>query len=352
MSIIQPNRGSVNIFSDTLREKTAIFSYKDFTFVSRSPRLHSGVRAGILYYSCNAPAGDGFYTRSRLISERIGDAQMKRLCLMLLLAALIFCVPALAEDVCPISGSALSSGVTTDCSYVNINCPVTAPAQVQVSIYAPNGSLAWQCNYGEKGSSFTTDDIYLKLQGSSTVYQAVVSVGSTVYSFPITRTMARLSGNAACTAGYPLRAITGSDTWQSATILHVSAMEGQKISVPIYASSAYTLGTATMTVHNGALTVSLTLANGLDGSIDGAEIRIATDALTAQQLDSKRFGGITGRADTPIPLGNADYAAVYVRMSVSFNPSTAAVGIQTQPSPDQTGLWQQMESSTANEAIG
>ena len=277
---------------------------------------------------------------------------MKRLCLMLLLAALTFCVPALAEDVCQVSGSALSSGVTTDCSYVNIKCPVNSPAQVLVSIYAPNGSLAWQCNYGERSSSFTTDDIYLKLQGSSTVYQAVVSVGSTVYQFPIVREMARLRGNAACTAGYPLSTITGSDTWQSATILHVSAMEGQKITVPIYASGAYVFGTATMTVKNGALTVSLALANGLDGSIDGAEVRVATDALTAQQLDSKRFNGLTGRTDAPIPLDNAAYAAVYVRMSVSFDPSTAATGIQMQPTQDQTSLWQQMESSTANEAIG
>ena len=39
-------------------------------------------------------------------------------------------------------------------------------------------------------------------------------------------------------------------------------------------------------------------------------------------------------------------------MSVSFDPSTAATGIQTQPTQDQTILWQQMESSTANEAIG
>lgn len=277
---------------------------------------------------------------------------MKRLCILLLVIGLVSCVPALADDVCRISGSALTNGVATDCSYISILCPVDAPAPVLVSIYAPDGSLAWQCDYGERNASLTTDDIYLKLQGSSTTYTAVVRVGSVNYEFPIVRQMARLRGNAACTAGYPLNEITGSDSWQSATILHVSAMEGQQLTVPVYASGKYVFGTATLTVQNGALTVSIETAANLDGSVDSAEIRVATDALTAQRIDGNRFSGIVGKPGKAIPLSGAEYAAVYVNLSVSFDPATASSGIQTQPAADQVSLWEAMQEATASESVG
>ena len=271
---------------------------------------------------------------------------------MLMVILLLSCLPALADDVCRINGSALTDGIATDCSYVSISCPVQTPAQVLVSIYAPDGSLAWQYDYGERSADLTTDNIYLKLQGSSTTYTAVVRIGSKEYKFPVVRQMARLRGNAACSAGYPLSKITGSESWQSATILHVSAMEGQQLTVPVYASGKYVFGTATMTVHNGALTVSVETAAGLNGSVDSAEIRVATDALTAQRIDGNRFSGTVSKPDKSIPLNGAEYAAVYVHLSVSFDPSTASVGIQTQPDEDQVSLWKAMQDASALDSVG
>ena len=277
---------------------------------------------------------------------------MRRLCLILLCLTMLLPAPSLAEDVCLIEGGALQSGVTTACSYVAVVCPVDEPGQVLVSIYAPDGSLTWQRDYGQRSGTFTTEDIYLRLQGSKTVYSAVVQSGSTTYRFPITREMARLRGNAACTAGYPLSMITGGDTWACATILDVSKLEGSSIAVPVYASSAYVFGTATMTVRNGTLTVNVRLANGLDGSVDGAVVRVATDALSAEKLLNRNYSGPSGTLGTAIPLGGASYAAVYVNLTVSFNPGTAQLGIPPQPDDNQRQLWLEMEQHTANEAIG
>ena len=284
--------------------------------------------------------------------ERKGDAQMKRICLILLCLLICLCAPALADGVCRISGGALQSGVTTDCSYVSIACPVEQPGQVLVSIYAPDGSLAWQCDYGQRSQAFTTDDIYLKLSGSSATYTAVVQTAAGTYRFPIVRQMARLRGNTACTAGYPLRSITGSDTWETATILHLPQLSDGSMTVPVYASGRYVFGSATLSARGGALTVSVQLANGLDGTVDQAVVYVATDARTAQQLGKRAFSGATGRLNEPIAIGNAEYAAVYVNLTVSFEPSTAQTGIPSQPERQQIDLWEQMQTFASSGAVG
>lgn len=277
---------------------------------------------------------------------------MRRLCLMLLCLMMIFPAPVMADGVCLIGGHALENGVTTSCNYVSVMCPADAPGQVLVSIWAPDGSLAWQRDYGQRSEPFATEDIYLRLQGTKAVYQAEVKAGGQTYRFPIVREMARLTGNAACTAGYPLSMIAGGDTWACATILDLNSIRGSSVSVPVYASSAYVFGTATMTVKNDTLTVNVRLANGLDGTVDSAVVRVATDALSAEKLAGRSYSGPSGTLGTAIPLGGADYAAVYVSLTVSFNPGTAQLGIPPQPSDEQRQLWNDMKNSTANEAIG
>lgn len=275
---------------------------------------------------------------------------MKRyLCAWLSALMVLWALPAWADEACTVDAS--TAGVTTDCSYVNINCPVAEEAQVVLTIYGPDGACVYQRDYGVCSASFRTEAIYLKLQGSQTVYQVSLAVGDTIYAFPITRVVGRLTDNAACTVGYPLSALTGADTWRSVTLLDVGALEGGSITVPIHASGTYTLGTATLSVSGGCLTVSAWVDAGIDGTIDSATVFVATNALTAQQLGTKRFTGLTGGLDSPIDLGGAAYAAVYVRMSVSFDPTGVPGSPQTVLN-GQDDLWQHMLTETANEAVG
>lgn len=274
----------------------------------------------------------------------------RRLFPLLTMLLLLLTVRALADDVYSIADPA-TGGVTTECSYINMDIPVPGEAAVVLTIYGPDGQCVYQRDYGLCPSSFRTEDIYLRLDGSQTVYQVNLAVGETVYAFPVTRITGRLTGNAACTVGYPLSSLSGADTWRTATLIDVGALEGASITVPIHASDAYTLGSATLSVSGGCLTVSAWVDGGIDGSIDSATVYVATNALTAQALGTRRFTGLTGGLDSPIDLSGATYAAVYVKMTVSFDP-TGVPGSPDTYLHGQDDLWQHMLTETANEAVG
>lgn len=274
---------------------------------------------------------------------------MKRVFLLLLaLACLIF--PAYAEDTQTVDVSAQSS-VTTSASYLRVTCPVYGEQPVTVTVTDAWGNPQYQKYYDLCSGIFRSEDIYLRLGGSETVYHVTVQAGEASYGLTVYRVMPRLTGNAACATGYPLSMLNGSVSWQSATILDVAALEGSSLTVPMHASDAYTLGTVTFSVSGGQLTVSASIDGGIDGSIDGSKVSVATNALQAQQLGNRRFSGQTARLNESIDLGGTPYAAVLVELTVSFDPS----GVPGSPDALQDGqdsLWLQMQQGTANEAIG
>lgn len=274
---------------------------------------------------------------------------MKRVFLMMLaLACLIF--PAYAEDVKTVDMSAAAS-VSMAESYLRLTCPLGGEEQVMVAVTDEWGNPQYQRDYGLCSGSFRSEDIYLRLDGSKTVYQVTVQAGSAVYCLTVNRVMPRLTGNAACAVGYPLSWLNGSSSWQSATILDVSALEGASSTVAMHASDAYELGTVTFTVSGGKLKATASIGSGIDGSIDGSTVYVATNALQAEQLGSRNFSGTTARLDEYVDLGGSPYVAVLVNLTVSFDPS----GVSGSPNTwldGQEELWKLMQQTTANEAIG
>ena len=275
---------------------------------------------------------------------------MKRVFLLLLLALACLIFPACAEDTHTVDVSAQSS-VTTAASYLRVTCPVDGEQPVTVTVTDAWGDPQYQKYYDLCSGIFRSEDIYLRLDGSETVYQVMVQAGNAGYGLTVYRVMPRLTGNAACAAGYPLSMLSGSNSRQSATILDIAALEGSSLTVPMHASGAYTLGTVTFTVSRGQLTVSASVNGGIDGSIDSSRVSVATNALEAQQLGDRRFPGLTTWLNESVDLGGTPYAAVLVELTVSFDPS----GVPGSPDPlldGQDSLWMQMQQSTANEAIG
>ena len=274
---------------------------------------------------------------------------MRRVFLMLAaLACLIF--PACAEDTRMVDASTTTS-VTTDASYLRVTCPIDGEQPVTVIVTDAWGNPQYQRDYGLNSGYFRSGDIYLPLDGGRTTYSVTVQAGDMNYAFTVDRVMPRLTGNAACAAGYPLSWLNGSGSWQSATIVDVNALNGTSLTVPMHASGAYTLGTVTFSVSGGQLTVSANLSGGIDGSIDGATVYVATNALQARSLGTRSFSGSSGRLGDRIDLGDTPYAAVLVQLTVSFDPS----GVPGSPDALQVGqelLWNQMQQATANEAVG
>lgn len=284
---------------------------------------------------------------------------MKKIFGLLLALMLLLCAGAVAqEDVFIVNAPDVaenawdeSNSLTSDRSYLRVTCPMESEANVTLSVADEAGSLVYQRDYGLCSGTFRSEDIFLRLMGSSTIYHVSLWVGDVGYAFPIQRVMPRLIANAACSAGLPLQDITGSGGWKSATLLDVSAMEGQSLTVPLHASNAYCIGSATFAVDHGRLTVSVQLDQRADATVDRASVQVATTALEAQTLGRKGFMGQTAQLEQAIDLESTPYAAVYLSLTVSFDPTSLPESSESELE-GQRGLWQLMQTETANEAVG
>lgn len=283
---------------------------------------------------------------------------MKRL-IGILLALSLFLPMAWAaagEDVYVIADAAQADGSTaeqlqSDRSYLRVGCQLQSETDVTLSVTGEDGSLVYQRSYGLCSGRFSSEDIFLRLNGSQTDYRVALQAGEQCYAFSLRRVQPRMSGVSACSAGYPLRSITGADTWRCATVLDLTALEGASITVPLLAGDAYEIGTVTFTAARGSLTVSACLNDEVDGSIDQGTVYVAATALEAKTLGKKSFSGLKGRLNQSLALADTSYAAVYVALTVSFDPQGVpeASGAQLQGQED---VWQRMQTETANEAIG
>ncbi|MGN1021262.1 MAG: hypothetical protein ACI4O7_12925 [Aristaeellaceae bacterium] len=276
--------------------------------------------------------------------------KMKRIpALLVTLSLLLTAAPARCEEVFTLED--VSGSYTTDRDYLRIACPIEGEQQVTVTVADDSGSVVYQRDYGLCSGLFRSEDIYLRLQGSQTLYSITVDAGGQVSACSINRTMPRLTGNAACSVGYPLSALSGSGSWKTATLLDLEQLEGDSLTVPMYASGAYELGTVTFTVQGGALTVTAAIAPGVDGTIDSAAVYVATDALDAQNLGTRSFSGPEGQLNSAISLNGARYAAVYVKLTVSFDP----LGVPGSPATildGQEELWRRMQQEITLNAVG
>ena len=272
---------------------------------------------------------------------------MRILALLLsLLLLLLTAVPAMAADVCSVSPA--SGDVTTDSSYIRVTCP-DAEGSVTVSVTDTSGSLIYQKQYGDHSGTFRSDDIYLNAVGAS--YGVSLEAGEQTWRCTVTRKAPRLKENTASSAGYPLSEINGSDSRQGVTALDLAALEGGTLTVPVIASGEYVLGEATFALNQGILTVQAALYEGVDGTIDAAKVYVTDNALAASRLGKKSFAGITAKLNKPIDLTGSDYAVVYVKLTVSFDPE----GLPRMPDPTLPGQPELMEiinTVTINEDVG
>lgn len=278
---------------------------------------------------------------------------MKRLSLGIL-ALFLFCgaVAAFgAEDVAIIDAFSAAGTVEVSQGYICVTCRLEQETDVTVTVRDAKGSLCYQRDYGSCSGDFRSEDVFLRLKGSSTPYRVELSANGAVYGFDVLRKMPYLSDNLACSVGYPLSELTGRDTWKTVTLLDTGKLEENQKTVPLYASGAYEIGTVTFSISDNQLKVSASLMPGLDGSVGGGKVYVALNAADARDLDGRRFSGLTGRLNSAVDLKGARYAVVYVELIVSFDPSGASAAPEAELS-DQAELWQSLIELTANEAVG
>ncbi len=276
---------------------------------------------------------------------------MRKLFCMLMMT-LLLAVPALAEDVCTIADATAAAQVTTGCSYLRVECPLPEETNVVLTVQDEWGTLIYQRDYGVCAGAFRSRDIHLPVEGETCDYTVTLATGAGEYTFIVTREQPLLTDSAVYAGGMTLSELNGGSTRKYAVVLDLAELNGRTAAAPLLSGDAQ-LGEALFTVKDGVLTVSAVLS--AEGQLDKANVYVATDALTAQTLGAKKFTGTKTRLDREIPLNGADYVAVMVQLTVSYDPATAQ---PLRPEDWQDALdqmrqtWINMQTETANEAVG
>ena len=278
--------------------------------------------------------------------------KMIRMLMLFLICCLLLTAPALADDVCTVKDASAASHITTECAYLNVQCPLEASG-VTITVRDEWGYLLYQRNYGACTGTFRSGDIHLPLEGESADYTVTLSADGLEYAFTVTREAAKITDSAVYAGGLTLKELNGGSSRKYAVVLDLDALNQESAAAPMLAGGMQ-VGEVYFSVLDGKLTVSAVLT--VDGQIDKANVYIATDAITAQTLGSSRFSGMKTKLNRTIDLGDAPYAAVMVQLTVTYDPATAQafeLGREEQRNlTELTENWQLMQMTTANEAVG
>lgn len=279
---------------------------------------------------------------------------LKRMLMLVLICCLLPFAPALAEDVCTVEDASAVSHVTTEASYLKVKCPLPEETTVALSVWDEWGYLIYQRNYGLCSGTFRSGEVHLPLDGDSSDYTVTLSTGCGEYAFSVTREMAMLTDSAVYAGGLTLRDMMEDGSRRKyAVVIDMAAMNQETLVAPMLAGGTQ-VGEVYFTIQDGTLTVSASLL--ADGRIDKANVYIASDAITAMTLDTKRFGGVKTKLDRSIDLGDAPYAAVMVQLTITYDPTTAQAWEMGREEEkllqEMQDNWQLMQMTTANEAVG
>ena len=121
----------------------------------------------------------------------------------------------------------------------------------------------------------------------------------------------------------------------------VPATEGS-LTFPLVANDAWQVGTVVCRGESGQLQVRTEMADGVTGTDPRIEV-----ALNAREIAGLTDGGSGICCVSPgeaVDLGNAGVVAVWIGMSVSFDPARCGNAPDTYPE-DQALLWRRMQDA-------
>lgn len=215
-------------------------------------------------------------------------------------------------------------------------------------------TLLFDKDYGYQSRNFDSDVIYLPYGGDSTVpYLVALYVGDTVYAMPFMQLQPRLQFNSACTYGVRLRDLGLSGDWQMGTMLNLTELRnvGMK-EIPLCASNAYYIGSATVMMQGDYLSVQLNFYSEANAEVHGASVYVVTDgaSLTGSPASSGMAALSVGDwAD----VTGASTALLCLPMQVSYDPfglPSLDYDENSASTQEQLRLWQQNLSGGAQPA--
>ena len=206
--------------------------------------------------------------------------------------------------------------------FISDSNELAAPVRLTL-VQMDTQTLIYDKNYGYLGGTFDSGTIYLPYVGNYTVpYLVTLSIADWVYAMPFMRLEPRMKDNRACTYGVRMRDFNPSltDDWLMGTMVDIDELRVQgSMSVPVYASNAFVVGEAALSLRGNCLTVTLAFYTNAEVELNSFNlfcVRQVGNLLTAEpaSMAERRYG--IGEA---IDIEGAGTVLIYLPMSLSYN---------------------------------
>ncbi|MBR3494583.1 MAG: hypothetical protein IKH38_04075 [Clostridia bacterium] len=260
----------------------------------------------------------------------------------ILILGLLCAGTAMGEETFQLDVSQTEETVTSS-GFLQVICPAE-PGEVSLRVADENGIVYYAGITELAGTEFISDEIYLPLASGNANYTVSVETGGTRYETHLVRTLPRVENVSACAAGYPVQ--NG-----SVTLLDVAELEAGTVTVPLVAGGVYGIGEVSYSLVNGALIARVRLDESAACTITQSAVQVALNAADAMRLCASKNAGIQGMLEEEIPLMGAPFAAVHVRLTVSFDPA-AQEATSSGPLPGQEDLLRRFREFTEAGSVG
>lgn len=253
----------------------------------------------------------------------------------------------------------IAANLTHAAQYLSVSYDVGEAEQpVSLSVVAlDTGAPVYGKNYGMVSGAFVSDEVYLKFTGNAMDrYTVTLAVGDTAITFPFYRKLLRLSDNSACGAGLRFSDINARFKGEKAMALAVDLQNEGNLSTPVVASDMYLAGQMNVSVAQGTVTVSFSLAPEAQAEVKSQRLYILTDISELIDLSERRLRiypvYAPGRSvDVASELAGSRYALIYLSLTLDYDPNSLEKFIYA-PDNAQLDILQEMEKQYISAPVG
>lgn len=187
-----------------------------------------------------------------------------------------------------------------------------------------SGQLLLDKTYDAVEGRFDSGELYLPADAAAATYEITLLLGAQVYAVPYMRAPARLKDNTACTYGLRFSDGNGSltDSWMMGTLLQLSDFgEGGTMTLPLCASNAYVLGSASVTVSGGQMCVSLSIEPTAQAEVKQAYVYVLDSVRHLTSITPKGIGIAPHALDEWFDVSGMDGVMLYVPVLLDYSPA-------------------------------
>lgn len=212
--------------------------------------------------------------------------------------------------------------------YLQVTCTLPQEAEVTLAITSQStGAMVYQRNYGVCGGAFASDFIYLEGAGAQGAYTVTLQQGDMVVQAPYQHQLMYLTNNRAASAGISLKSLGNglTDSWVTATLLDLEALNSGALTVPLCASNQYDIGTVTISRNGDSLSVSCALTDPNAIGITSQKLYLISNISLLTSLNDGALSGWAYSVGQDISLASnfagVRYVLMYMPMRVDYDPN-------------------------------